>query len=76
MKPVSGYLLSAFLRRLCPNFTSHGVLRVSVVKWFRRLYHHGGTENTDNALNNLKLGDYSSGTLIHTVFFNRALTFG
>jgi hypothetical protein len=35
------------------SFTLHRVLRVlrvSVVKWFRRFYHHGGTENTENAL--------------------------
>ena len=37
----------------CPNFTSHwflSVLRVSVVKCFRHSYHHGSTENTENAL--------------------------
>src|SRR6266850_1681657 len=31
----------------------HGVLsvlRVSVVNWFWHFYHHGGTENTENAL--------------------------
>jgi hypothetical protein len=26
------------------------VLRASVVKGFRHFYHHGGTENTENAL--------------------------
>ena len=31
------------LRRLC-------VLRASVVNGFRRLYHHGGTENTEGEL--------------------------
>jgi hypothetical protein len=40
-------------RLVVPLFTSHGllrVLRVSVVKRFRRFYHHGATENTENAL--------------------------
>jgi len=35
-----------------PNFTSQAflsALRVFVVHGFRRLYHHGGTENTEGA---------------------------
>ena len=41
----SGFCIAGFLR----------VLRVFVVKWFSALYHHGGTENTENALIQLKI---------------------